>query len=143
MKKIIIIIAVVVVAGIGVYYAVLNYGSRGTPNVSAPSAQSPTVPTPTVPAPNTPTTPTSSSMTIHIKNFSFNPPTLTVKKGTKVMWVNDDSTAHTVTSDLGSLLGSGTLSPGQSFSFIFTNPGSVNYHCNIHPMMKGTVIVEN
>lgn len=85
-------------------------------------------------------TPKASS--ISIKNFSFSPATLAIKTGTKVTWINDDTVSHTVTSDSGNLLNSGTLSPGQSFSFTFTDTGAVNYHCSIHPMMKGKIVVQ-
>jgi plastocyanin len=79
---------------------------------------------------------------ISIKNFSFDPATLSVKTGTKVTWTNNDSTSHTITSDSGSLLNSGTLAPGQSFSFTFTKDGTISYHCSIHPTMKGGVTVK-
>jgi plastocyanin len=59
-----------------------------------------------------------------------------------VTWTNNDSVAHTVTSDSNGLLNSPTLSPGDSYSFTFPNSGSTNYHCNIHTMMRGTVIVQ-
>jgi plastocyanin len=80
---------------------------------------------------------------VGIKNFLFNPVTLTVKTGTKVTWVNDDVVSHTVTSDSGNVLNSGTLSPGQSYSFTFTSEGTFNYYCTLHPMMKGKIIVKD
>ncbi len=128
MTKTIIIIAVVIVIGIGIYI-LLNNNSNTTPSA---------------PVSNTPTPPVASDVTtISIKNFSFNPSTMTIKTGAKVTWINDDTVSHTVTSDSGNLLNSGTISPGQSFSFTFTSAGSINYHCNIHPMMKGSIVVGN
>src|SRR5206468_4126059 len=38
-------------------------------------------------------------MEINIADFKFAPDTLTIPAGTKVIWTNKDSTAHTVTSD--------------------------------------------
>lgn len=125
MKKTIIIIVALAVVGFGIYYIVSK-------------------PTPVVPVSNNLTASTTENI-ISIKNFSFNPSTLTVKAGTKVTWINNDNVSHTVTSDTmdpGNFLNSGILSPGQSFSFIFTSPVSVGYHCNIHPMMKGDVIID-
>lgn len=148
MKKSIIIIAVIIVVGVGAYYIFSNGSSNVAPNAPMPSAQLPSVPTSTVPAENAPaaipvqTPPTPLNFTVSIKNFSFNPSTVTVKTGTKVTWVNNDGVSHTVTPDSDNLFNSSVLSPGQSFSFTFTDPGSVNYHCKIHPTMKGTVIVE-
>ncbi len=144
MKKTIIFAVVVVVIGAGIYYFLLNNSSYSpTPSASLPVEQSSAVSTPTVPVSDVSAAPAPSSVTVSIKNFAFNPQTLTVKKGTKVTWVNDDTAAHTVTSDSGSLLNSSTLSPGQSFSFTFENIGTENYHCNIHRMMKAAVIIEN
>jgi plastocyanin len=128
----------VVIGGIvyaGVYYFIINKNGSGyTTNTpyTAPSTQTPT-----------PTTTTPQSVTVNIQNFAFNPATLTIKTGTKVTWTNNDSVAHTVTSDSGGLLNSGTIAPGQSFSFTFNSPGSTSYHCSIHPMMKGQVTVTN
>src|SRR5512135_2983267 len=44
-----------------------------------------------------------------IKDYSFNPSALTVKVGTTVTWMNQDSAPHTVTSDSGSEIASQTL----------------------------------
>jgi plastocyanin len=84
-----------------------------------------------------------SDVAVSIQNMSFSPSALTVKTGTKVTWTNNDSVAHTVTSDSGGLLNSSVLAPGESFSFIFTATDSVAYHCSIHPFMKGTVNTES
>lgn len=148
MRYTIIAVALIVVLGIGYYF--MTSGSSGTPTYTAPTTDNSTAntPAPSAPAQTTPTpippiTKTSSSMTVSIKNFAFSPSTLSVKVGTKVTWTNNDSVPHTVTSDSGGLLNSPTLSPGQSFSFTFSTPGSTAYHCAIHTMMKGTITVTN
>jgi len=85
---------------------------------------------------------------IIIKNFAFNPSELTIKAGTTVTWVNQDSAPHMVASDphpahtdLPGLV-SGTLAQGQTYSFTFDKPGTFGYHCHIHPSMTGRIIVE-
>lgn len=78
---------------------------------------------------------------ISIKDFLFVEKNITVKAGTTVTWTNNDIAPHTVTSDTGSVLDSGNLSLGQSFSMTFNTPGTYNYHCAIHPSMTGTVTV--
>jgi manganese oxidase len=78
--------------------------------------------------------------TVSIKNFAFNPPNATVAPGTTVTWVNNDQTAHTATANDGAF-DSGTLQPGQSYSFKFDKPGTYAYHCEIHPYMTATVTV--
>src|SRR5919112_348935 len=82
----------------------------------------------------------SKTMTVSIKGFAFNPPNATVTPGTTVTWVNDDQAPHTATANDGAF-DSGTLQPGQSYSFVFDKPGTYTYHCNIHPDMTGTITV--
>lgn len=146
MKKIIIALIVLAVVGFATYYFVFRNSSVQTSESSEygmPMQNSQTTTPPPVSSTNpSPTTPVSSVVTVSIKNFAFNPSMVTVKAGTKVTWVNNDSAPHTVTSDSGNLLNSGTLLPGQSFSFTFNTAGTVSYHCNIHPMMKAAVVVE-
>src|SRR5215203_5565706 len=80
------------------------------------------------------------TMPVSIKGFAFNPPNATVAPGTTVTWVNDDQAPHTATANDGAF-DSGTLQPGQSYSFVFDKPGTYAYHCNIHPDMTATVTV--
>jgi plastocyanin len=81
-----------------------------------------------------------SNANVTISNFTFQPSSLQVHVGTTVTWTNNDSTAHTVTSDTSSF-NSGTLAPGGTFAFTFTQAGTFSYHCNIHPSMHGTITV--
>ena len=79
-------------------------------------------------------------------SFAFSPATLTIKAGTTVTWKNTTSVGHTVTSDDGKSFDSGTSNPiaaqGGTFSFTFTKAGTFAYHCEIHPFMKATIIVQ-
>jgi plastocyanin len=102
----------------------------------------------------TPTaTGTGGAAAVSIADFAFKPQTLTVQVGTTVTWTNDDSVAHTVVSTDGmatdantiGLFASGTLAPGQSFSFTFDEPGTHFYECSIHASMAtmhGKVVVK-
>ncbi len=78
---------------------------------------------------------------VTIQNFAFSPKTVTVKKGAKVTWTNQDAVSHTVTSDTGVELASELIGNGKSFSHVFNTVGSFAYHCTPHPNMKGTVVV--
>lgn len=78
---------------------------------------------------------------VSIANFAFSPTDITVKKGTKVTWTNNDSTTHTITSEDEHGPSSDNVSPGQSYTFTFADEGTFNYHCSIHPQMTGTVTV--
>ncbi len=77
---------------------------------------------------------------VDIKGFAFQPATLTVPPDTVVTWTNQDNTPHTVTSIDGKF-DSGSLNKGQEFSFNFTEPGVYDYHCKIHPSMRGQIEV--
>jgi plastocyanin len=80
--------------------------------------------------------------TLLIQNFSFKPAHITVKRGTRVTWINKDMTKHTATASNGAF-DSGVLRPGQSYSHTFKTAGRTNkYHCEIHPFMRGSVTVK-
>lgn len=76
---------------------------------------------------------------ITIKDFSFSPDVLTVKQGTKVTWVNQDSAVHKIKSDT---FNSADLNQGDKFEFTFDSKGSFDYICGLHPSMKGKIVVE-
>jgi plastocyanin len=77
-----------------------------------------------------------------IKGFAFAPAALTVSVGTTVTWTNQDSDAHTVTSDAsGGPLNSKAMGTGDTFSYTFTRTGTFKYLCTIHPFMTATVTV--
>lgn len=81
-----------------------------------------------------------SADTVIIQNFTFAPATLQVAVGTRVVWQQNDSVVHTVTSD-ENLFASGELAKGDQFSFTFAQAGEYKYHCGIHSSMHGTIIV--
>src|SRR5215207_11322622 len=83
---------------------------------------------------------TSNVWSVSIEDFYFEPANAAVQPGDTIMFINYGNRPHTVTADDGSFA-SGTLRPGQSFSHTFQNPGTVTYHCSIHPFMTGSVAV--
>jgi plastocyanin len=80
-------------------------------------------------------------VSIDIKGFAFAPATIMVMRGTTVTWTNLDSASHTVSAD-GYEFDSGTLKKGDTFSQTFNDAGTFAYHCNFHPSMTGTIVVE-
>jgi plastocyanin len=76
---------------------------------------------------------------VNIKNFAFNPSTLNIKVGTTVTWTNEDSAAHRIKSNK---FNSGDLNEGDSFQFTFSEKGTYNYTCAIHPSMQAKIVVE-
>ncbi len=95
-----------------------------------------------------------SNTTVTIKYFSFQPSTLTVKKGTMVTWVNEEglslsllelkidvSEGHTVTSIDGRFPSSGLLNKGDTYQVQFNTTGSYSYYCAPHPWMMAKINV--
>jgi plastocyanin len=79
---------------------------------------------------------------ISIDNFTFNPPTVTVKAGTTVTWTNKDDIPHGIASANNAFTRSKALDTDDGFSFTFTTPGTYQYFCYIHPHMTGTIVVQ-
>ena len=79
---------------------------------------------------------------ISIDNFTFTPPTLTVKAGTRVTWTNRDDIPHGIAAQNNAFTRSNALDTDDSYSFTFTTPGTYQYFCYVHPHMTGTIVVE-
>ena len=81
---------------------------------------------------------------VTMKGFAFSPATLTVSKGTKVTFDNQDSTTHTVTSG-ASRTKDGKfdtqVSGGTQTEMTFDTAGTFVYFCQFHSSMVATVVV--
>jgi plastocyanin len=133
MKKILIILPILLIAVILLSGCTSSYVDSNAAPPTSPGDNGPPLPPEHV---------------VNIKDFAFSPQTITIKKGSSVTWVNQDSTSHIVASnphpahtDLPGLVSS-QLSQGQTYTFTFTKTGTFGYHCHLHPTMTGTVIVE-
>lgn len=80
--------------------------------------------------------------TVHIKNDAFSPAVVTVHTGDTVLFENDDDDAHTVTAS-GNAFDSKALDTDGRWQHTFTKPGTYAYFCQLHPFMKGTVVVKD
>ncbi|MDN3655364.1 cupredoxin domain-containing protein [Ferruginibacter paludis] len=86
--------------------------------------------------------PSASADEIQIYNMKFSPATLTVKKGTTVKWKNEDSYAHTATSNDNTTFDTGNIAGGATATYTTTTAGTFDYHCTIHGLsMAGTLVV--
>jgi len=84
------------------------------------------------------------STLVAIRDFSFQPAEIRIKAGGTVTWVmceDPGQPAHTSTADQGAW-SSPSLNPGDVFSRAFAQAGTFAYHCEPHPFMTATVIVE-
>jgi plastocyanin len=78
---------------------------------------------------------------IEIKDFAFNPQTLTVKSGEKITWINRDEEPHTVVSVGKKFKKSTALDTDETFTITADAPGTYTYFCSVHPKMTGTIVV--
>ena len=74
------------------------------------------------------------------------PLNLEVKKGTTVVWINDDNIQHTIQSqdeqgNVMSLFNSKSLKTSERFAYKFNEEGVYHYFCTIHPWRVGLVTV--
>ena len=93
-------------------------------------------------------TPTAS---IAIQDYAYAPNVITISVGTKVNWLNNGPSSHSVTSDStgfdsGALAGPkpnpyGGMTNGALFQMTFNTAGTYTYHCTVHPYMKGAIVV--
>lgn len=98
-----------------------------------------------------------SAQVITIQDQTISPPRLTVRAGTKIVWLQKSSVVQTVTSVTTTVdpktkkaspapdgrFASGTLRPGTSYSVTLTQPGIYTYLSTLHPgTTQGTIIVE-
>ena len=76
----------------------------------------------------------------------YDPPSLIIFKSAEIIWKNDDSSAHTVTSGNiisgpDKLFDSGLIMPNETFSYKFDEAGEYAYFCMIHPWANGSITV--
>lgn len=72
---------------------------------------------------------------------AFGQDPLTITAGTTISWLNNDTVTHTSSAD-GNQWSSGNIAPGGRFNFTFASAGRFTYHCQIHPNMVGTIVVQ-
>ena len=83
-----------------------------------------------------------------VNGTSFWPPEIHVRQNETVIWTNNDTTAHTVTSGVanhptywGKSFDSGTINPGETYSLKIPAQGwnAFYYFCKIQPWMIGKI----
>ena len=88
----------------------------------------------------------------HVKmvNSTFTPDTLIVRPDATVVWTNTDDVRHTITSgspdDIKMPLNSQLIEKGSTYQFTFSQSGGYTgkftYFCQVHPLMRGEIIVQ-
>lgn len=78
--------------------------------------------------------------TVRMRGNSFAPRTVTVTLGDTVTWLNTDIVRHNAVRS--AFFDSGDIRPGESFSWVPADTGTVRYECTIHTRMRGTIRVQ-
>ena len=78
----------------------------------------------------------------------FIPSMVTIDIGGEVIWENNDTAAHTITSGTAvegpsGVFDSSLVMAGSSFSHTFDAAGTFDYFCMVHPWMAGAVMVSS
>ena len=124
------LLAVLVIAGIGAGCGEEEQRSAAPPPVATATAAA---------APTDDAGPVGAAVTI--EGFAYSPARVTVRRGGKVTWTDEDASNHTVTFAEDGPEDIGNLREGRRATVKFTEPGSYAYICEFHPGMAGTVEV--
>lgn len=77
-----------------------------------------------------------------IEHGNFCPKIMSAKVGQIITFINNDSTAHNITSSQFLFL-SPDLKPGERFQIKFTHVGKFPYFCALTPSMEGEIEVRS
>ena len=90
----------------------------------------------------------SNSVSIILEGLApyYVPPIAVVPVGSAITWKNPTPSLHSVRHDGCLTLGhcafdSGAVLPDGTFSIRMLPPGQYPYHCELHPVMRGTIVV--
>ena len=81
---------------------------------------------------------------VAIEEFEFQAERVEVDAGTRVTWTNRDAAPHTATAadvEQRASFDTQVIREGKSAGVTFDKPGEYAYICDLHPFMKGTVVV--
>ncbi|HZJ18273.1 MAG TPA: cupredoxin domain-containing protein [Patescibacteria group bacterium] len=86
--------------------------------------------------------------TVTLSKEGFSPKELTIKTGTRIIWINKSGDSATVNSDnhpdhlLFPFLNLGEFGAESSVQAVFEKAGTYNYHDHLNPSRTGTIIVQ-
>ncbi len=82
---------------------------------------------------------------VQIANNTFSPATIMVLPGTRITWINDDSTVHSIKTigDSAGKFSSGDIAPTVQWGYDFgADEGTFQYADGYNPNVTGTVIIK-
>lgn len=121
-------------------------GACGTPDASPAASTPATMATPEgTPSADPCATPggdASGAVEVNIVNYTYDPDPVEIPTGGTITWTNQDTVPHTSTGRDKDVLQTGTLQQGDSASVTFDTAGTIEYYCEFHANMKGTIVVQ-
>jgi plastocyanin len=112
------------------------------PQSAAPQSAAPQSAAPSAAAAACAPSTAAGTVTDKIANFAFDPANLTVKVGDVISWTNDDAVQHTATLKSDASCTTGKLDAGASGGISFSQAGTYDFFCEIHPQqMTGKIEV--
>ncbi len=78
---------------------------------------------------------------IAMQDLQFSPREAVVPVGQRIKWRNDEDAPHNVVATAGADFRSQTIARDGTFTFTARQPGTVHYHCTLHPGMTGILRV--
>lgn len=87
-----------------------------------------------------PKPPEAGVVSVAIRNFVYEPATVSIRVGETVRWSNYDAAPHDAVALTGSWK-TPLLKINESAGQVYTEPGVYPYYCTVHPAMRGTVEV--
>ncbi|MBI2036082.1 cupredoxin domain-containing protein [Candidatus Microgenomates bacterium] len=136
------------IAVIAAVVLITGKGGYQTPITNPPPTPIKSAPPTTTSSLTNEATGSAQQVTVMLTQSGFEPATVTVKAGTKVIWVNNSGDMATVNSAVHPThlvyppLNFDQFPNGQSLSLVFDKPGTYKYHDHLNPSQTGQVIVE-
>jgi plastocyanin len=136
-RRVIPLLAVLITVGASLV-AILSSGSGSG---SIPAVAAPAKPTPRRASAIVTVSPRRPAKTVRvsIRRFLFHARTVTIERGTRIRWTNEDRTEHTATEE--GKFDTDVLRTGAAKTITFRQAGTYDYICALHPFMRGRVRV--
>lgn len=139
-----IVVVLLILSAIPFFFGIGGYGDRNDASDTTSASETQAVVEDTASGDASTAPVAAKTVTVTIGTFVFEPVTISVNKGDSIVFTNTHGVAHTVTSDVGAGptgLSSGNMNQNADYTFTFNDTGTYRYHCEYHPSMRATVVV--
>jgi plastocyanin len=111
------------------------------PASEAPASEAPASEAPSAAAGPCAPSDAAGAVSVKIASFAFDPATVTAKVGDVISWTNNDTVQHTATVKDNETCTTPALATDASGGITFSEAGSYDFFCKIHPQMTGKIEV--